>query len=187
MRELEQEVASVANFINLALGDDVSPYYWEIAASFLVPAVYYPAPQIDTAGDALDSYEAAYMWLIKFFHRTDGEAHDLARRALMAIKNRRNVIPLINEDGSNAGRGFRVLDPTIKQVERGAWQMELRWHSPRYFTRDDGEHVQKYKFIVNGLGDIIPSKEYMDFNATTTTSISRQEFEPIPAGLRKDS
>ena len=187
MRELEQEVASAANFINQALGDDVSPYYWEIAANFLVPAVYYPSPQIDTAGDALDTYEAAYMWLIKFFHKTDGEAHDLARCALMAIKNRRNVIPLINEDGSDAGRGFRVLDPTIKQVERDAWQMELRWHSPRYFERDDGMRVQKYKFIVNDLGDIIPSKEYMDFNATTTTSISRHEFEPIPAGLRKDS
>ena len=149
MRELEQEVASVANFINLALGDDVSPYYWEIAASVLVPAVYYPAPQIDTAGDALDSYEAAYMWLIKFFHKTDGEAHDLARRALMAIKNMRNVIPLINEDGSDAGRGFRVLDPTIKQVDRGAWQMELRWHSPRYFSDSAGAKANSLHYAIN--------------------------------------
>ena len=183
MREMEQEVASAASFINCAVGEDVSPYYWEVPANFMVPAVYYPAPEIESAGDALDTFEASYTWLIKFFHKTDAEAHDLARAALMAIKRARNVVPLIEVDGTAAGRGFRVRDPSIKQVDRCAWQLTLRWDSPRYFDRADSQQVEKFKFIVNGLGDIIPSKETMAYDATAQTNISRQEYEPVPAGI----
>ena len=185
MHELEQESASVAAFIQNVL-DGVTPYYWEVPQSFMVPSVFFPTPEIDTAGDSLDTYEMAYTWLLKFFHKTDGEAQNLARTALIAIKNARNCIPLLNEDGTKVGKSFRLLDPSIRQVERGAWQMEVRWHSPRYFSGDKSPTVQKFKFIVNGLGDIVPSKEYMDFDAQVFTDILRQEFEHTQAGTKPE-
>lgn len=155
MREMEQEEASAANFINEAVGEDVSPYYWEIPASFLVPAVYYPSPSIDTAGDTLDTYRASYMWLIKFFHKTDAEAQNLARTALLAIKDARNCIPVLNSDGSPDGTMLRVRDPSIKQVERGAWQMELRWDSSRYFSRVQNPKATAFGFTINGRDDLM--------------------------------
>ena len=99
MHELEQEVASAARFIIDAL-DSVTPYYWEMPSNFMVPSVSFPTPEIETAGDSLDTYEMAFTWHVKLFHKTDGEAQNLAQTALVAIKNARNCLPLYNEDGS---------------------------------------------------------------------------------------
>lgn len=181
MHGLEQEVASAAHFIISAL-DGVSPYYWEMPADFMVPAVFFPTPEIETAGDSLDTYEMAFTWHVKLFHKTDGEAQNLAQAALVAIKNARNCLPLYNEDGSAVGKRFRVLDPSIKRVDRGAWQLELRWHSPRYFDADEKTKVAKLKFSINGMGDIIPSKEYLEHDVSSTVEISRASYEHTPSG-----
>lgn len=181
MHGLEQEVASAAHFIISAL-DGVSPYYWEMPADFMVPAVFFPTPEIETAGDSLDTYEMAFTWHVKLFHKTDGEAQNLAQTALVAIKNARNCLPLYNEDGSAVGKRFRVLDPSIKRVDRGAWQLELRWHSPRYFSTDEAPKAEKLKFSVNGLGDIIPSKEYLEHDVSSTVEVSRASYDYTPSG-----
>ena len=150
MRELEQEVASVIQFINTAVGDDVNPYYWRMQADFLIPAVYYPSPEIITTGDALNSFEMAFTWYIKFFCAEDEDAHQLALTTLIAIQRARCCIPLISKDGSATGRDFRLLDPQIRQVERGAWQLQIQWNSPRYYDRAE---VQKaVRLCFSGLG-----------------------------------
>ena len=158
MHGLEQEVASAAHFVISAL-DGVSPYYWEMPADFMVPAVFFPTPEIDTAGDSLDTYEMAYTWHVKLFHKTDGEAQNLAQAALVAIKNARNCLPLYNEDGSAVGKRFRVLDPSIKRVDRGAWQLELRWHSPRYFDEDEKTLARVLDFNINDTDEVVQSEE----------------------------
>ena len=150
MRELDQEVASVIQFINTTAGEDVSPYYWKMPADFIVPAVYYPSPEITTNGDALNSYEMSYTWYIKFFCVEDEDAHQIALNVLTAIQGARRCIPLIAPDGSRTGRDFKLLDPRIRPVERGVWQMEVRWESPRYYDR---EAVQKAVMLyISGLG-----------------------------------
>ena len=181
MHELEQETASTAAFILNALVG-VTPYYWEVPESFAVPSVFFPTPEIDTAGDSLDTYEMAYTWLVKFFHKTDGEAQNLAQTALVAIKKARNCIPLFNKDGTPVGKSFRLLDPSIRQVERGAWQMEIRWHSPRYFDEGEKTKTAKMRFSVNNRGDIIPSKEYLEHDVSSTVEISRANYEYTPSG-----
>lgn len=158
MHGLEQEVASAARFIISAL-DGVSPYYWEMPADFMVPAVFFPTPEIETAGDSLDTYEMAFTWHVKLFHKTDGEAQNLAQTALVAIKNARNCLPLYNEDGGAVGKRFRVLDPSIKQVDRGAWQLELRWHSPRYFGDESGDKAIDLHFAINGGMEVVSLSE----------------------------
>ena len=158
MHGLEQEVASAARFIISALGN-VKPYYWEVPASFAVPSVFFPSPEIETAGDTLDTYEMAYTWHVKLFHKTDGEAQNLAQTALVAIKRARNCLPLYNVDGSAVGYCFRVLDPSIKQVDRGAWQLELRWHSPRPYDVDEKTLARELDFNINGVTEIVQSEE----------------------------
>lgn len=150
MRELEQEVASVMQFINTAAGEDVTPYYWNVPADFIVPAVYYPSPEITTNGDALNSYEMAYTWFIKFFCHEDEDAHQIALRVLTAIQGARRCIPLISMDGASTGRDFKLLDPQIRQVEPGTWQMQVRWNSPRYY--DVAEIQKAVKLFMIGIG-----------------------------------
>ena len=149
MHELDQEVACVARFILGAL-EDVTPYYWEMKQDFNVPAVFFPTPEIDTAGDALDSYRMEFIWNVKLFHKTDGEAQNLAQTVLTAIQRAHRFIPLYNKDGSAIGRGFRVLDPSIRRVDRGAWQLSVRWRSARQYTADEAAKVMR--FFMEGLG-----------------------------------
>lgn len=149
MHALDQEAACLARFI-LGAVEGAKPYYWEMPDSFNVPAVFFPTPEIVSAGDALNSYELAFTWLVKFFHRTDGEAQNLAQTALVAIQKAHRLIPLYTEDGADMETDFRVLDPSIRQVSRGAWQMTVRWNSPRYYSEDEVD--QAAQLFMSGIG-----------------------------------
>ena len=92
MHELEQEVASLAAFIIRSV-EDISPYYWEVPENFKVPAVFFPTPEIEAAGDALNTFRLTFTWLVKFFHATDGAAQNLAQAALIAIQRGHRLIP----------------------------------------------------------------------------------------------
>ena len=66
---LEQEIASAIKFILESAGRP-TPYYHNVPQGFLVPAVYFPPPEIISAGDTLLTYSLEYSWYVKFFHRT---------------------------------------------------------------------------------------------------------------------
>lgn len=139
---MDQEIASAARFI-LSAVEGAHPYYWEMKQDFYVPAVYFPTPEVETAGDSVDAYRMSFTWYVKMFAATDDEAHGMAFAAMTAICGARNCIPLYEPDGSAVGKKFRVKDPQIKSVDRGVWQLTLRWDSPRLFTRDEAARYEK--------------------------------------------
>lgn len=166
MFAMEQEVASAARFILEAV-QDATPYYWEVPQDFVVPAIYFPPPDISTAGDASDTYRMSYTWIIKFFARTTEDAQQMARETLIAIKDAHNCIPLIQADGEKSatdgeykpvGDGtdevryysFRLRDPEARQTERGVWQMTLRWDSPRYYTKAEANAAMRFHALKGG-------------------------------------
>ena len=122
---LEQEIASAIRFI-LDSTNEPTPYYHSIPEGFLVPAVYFPPPEIASGGDTLLTYSLEYSWYVKFFNKDTQSAEALAFTALVALKRRRNVVPLIDETGALAGRGFRMRDPSLKPLENAA-QLNLVW------------------------------------------------------------
>ena len=126
---LEQEIASAIKFI-LESADNPSPYYYEVPEDFLVPAVYFPSPEIMTQGDTLLTYALNYSWFIMFFHEDAVSAHALGFKALNALQYYKNTVPLIDEAGALTGRGFRTKDPSLKMID-GAAQLYLQWDSSR--------------------------------------------------------
>lgn len=66
---LEQEVASVIKYIIEKSGNPY-PYYNEVPEDFIVPAVYFPVPEIVTGADTLSTYKLTYLWFIGFFIKT---------------------------------------------------------------------------------------------------------------------
>jgi hypothetical protein len=139
---LEQEIASAIKFILKSAGDP-SPYYYEVPQDFLVPAAYFPSPEIVSGGDTLLTYSLRYSWFIKFFHKDTPSAYALGLAALTALQGKKNVIPLIGEAGGPTGRGFRAKDPSLKPLDRAA-QLTLMWDSPRPYDADGSQKMMVY-------------------------------------------
>lgn len=139
---LEQEIASAIRFI-LDSTNGPTPYYHNVPQGFLVPAVYFPPPEILSAGDTLLTYSLEYSWYVKFFHEDTQKAQALAFAALTALQGRKNVVPLIDENGAPTGRGFRMLDPLLKPLENAA-QLTLMWKSPRPYNVGASQKMMTY-------------------------------------------
>lgn len=142
---LEQEIASIIQFILNKAGNP-SPYYDEVPEGFLVPSVYFPAPEITSKGDTLTTYALSYIWFIKFFHKDTPLAHSLGLTALTALQGNRNRIPLIDEKGVKTGRLFHIKDSELKKIEgaRGVTQLTVSWDSTRLYNNPEAEKMMGY-------------------------------------------
>jgi hypothetical protein len=82
-----------------------------------------------------------YSWYINIFCATTEDAYALAWKVLTALKQKRNLVPLLNEDGSKAGRCLRLNDPSIKAIDNGVAQISLSWTSRRPYDQDDTQKM----------------------------------------------
>lgn len=64
-------MASIIKFV-LDRAGGPSPYYWNVPQNFIVPAVYFPPPEMETGGETFLTYYVDYAWYIKLFH-TSGQ------------------------------------------------------------------------------------------------------------------
>ena len=140
---LEQETASIIKFV-LDNSQNPNPYYYRVPQDFRYPAAYFPTPEITTDGETFRTYAASYTWFIKFFGKATEEAYKMAFLALTAIKEARNLIPLIGEDGNPSGGGIRIKDPSLNTVDDGAVQLKLDWDSRRPYGDPDVQKMQIY-------------------------------------------
>jgi len=142
---LEQEIASIIKY-TLEKAGNPSPYYDEVPEGFLVPAVYFPVPEISSRGDTFASYAFSYTWFIKFFHIDTPTAHAIGVGVLTALQRDRNLIPLIGDDGEKIGKNFRIKDPSYKKVDSasGVVQLQLSWDSVRPYDDTKSQKMMDY-------------------------------------------
>lgn len=132
--ELEQETASIMKFV-LDRAGNPAPYYWKVPEDFVVPAIYFPVPEINTGGETFRTYNMDYSWYIRIFHMREEDAFSLGLSVVAAIRAARNMIPLIAEDGSEIeDRWVRVDDPMMKMLEDGTAQLTINWRSRRPYN-----------------------------------------------------
>lgn len=143
---LEQEVASIIAFALREAGNP-HPYYQELPEQFAFPAMYFPQPEIVTRGETFRTYASEYAWYINVFARTTEEAHSTCLKVLTRLKQSRNCIPILNADGSAAGKKLRLNDPSVKRVDTGVAQLTLSWISRRPY--DLAEPVKMQSFHLN--------------------------------------
>lgn len=136
---LEQEIASVM-FFALHFADDPKPYYYDVPEDFHFPAMFFPQPEIDTGGETMQTYAMRYYWYINVMDTTTEAAYERAFKVLSALKQMRNLVPLINPDGSKDKGGLRLNDPSLKIIDSGVVRLVLSWTSRRPYDRDE---VQK--------------------------------------------
>ena len=140
---LEQETASIIKFV-LDHSNNPNPYYYRVPQSFRYPAAYFPIPMITSRGETFNTYAAEFSWFIKFFGNPAEDAYERAFLALTAIKEMRNLIPLIGEDGEPSGSGIRIKDPSLNTVDDGAVQLKLEWDSRRPYYAPQSQKMRIY-------------------------------------------
>ncbi len=146
--ELEQELASIITFA-LHGAEGINPYYWNVPEDFILPAMFFPVPEIKTSGDTLRTYASGYSWYISVFAATTGEAHTIGMEVLTRIKRARNYVPLIDIDGGRIGKMLRLEDPLLQNVGPGVAQITLKWTSRRPYDAPEPPKMQipKFQFI----------------------------------------
>lgn len=143
---LEQEMASIIKFV-LDHAKDPAPYYWKVPKHFAIPAAYFPPPEIDTGGDTFSTYSMDFSWYIKLFHKSEQGAYALGYAVTAAIRAKRNLIPLITEDGKVVPKSWvRIDDPSMKVVDDGAAQLTIHWKSRRPYDDTLAEVQQAQSF-----------------------------------------
>lgn len=147
---MEQEVGSTANFILKAVGNGVQPYYRNLPESFRYPAVYFPVPEVTTKADTFDNYRSDYSLYVTFFHSSKQEAYELALTALTAIKQKRNLVPLLDSSGKQIGkRSLRLGDPEIRCTAENTAILVVRFTTRKPYvdakgTKSVSINVNKY-------------------------------------------
>ena len=174
---LEQEMASIIKFI-IDRAESPSPYYWNVPEHFVVPAVYFPTPEIDTGGETFLTYYVDFAWYIVFFHKTAQEAYSLGFSVANAIRQEKNLIPLIGEDGNEISREWvRVSDPKLVVLDGGAAQLTIQWRSRRPYndTMTEGIPIQTFNldvFMKSG-------KRISDAEAAEIEQYAAQTTQPV--------
>lgn len=151
-QELEQEVASIVKFI-LDRAGGPAPYYWNVPSNFVIPAVYFPPPEIETGGETFLTYNMDYVWYVKLFDKTKQDAYAMGLNVLAAIKAERNLVPMISEDGSTIPQSWvRINDPTLKVLDDGAAQLTVRWRSRRPYSDSLADPAKAQTVSVDIIG-----------------------------------
>ena len=149
---LEQEVASIMAFALRAAGNP-NPYYWDVPEDFKCPAMYFPQPEIGSGGDTFGTYALEYAWYINVFANTTEEAHEIARRVLTALKEARNYVPLLNEDGTESEKKLRLKDPSLKRGDTGVAQLTIEWTSRRSYAGTEPIKMQTIHILLSQKED----------------------------------
>jgi hypothetical protein len=144
--------------------------------------MFFPQPEISTGGETFKTYAMRYSWYINIMCATTEDAHEKAWKVLTALKQRRNLVPLLGDDGKPTGTGLRLNDPTIQNVDTGVVQITLEWTSRRPYIEED---IQKMiYFEVNGWQqpDIYNTVDITTSIKNTVTSYTNDYPIPKHAG-----
>lgn len=141
---IEQETASIMKFA-LNNAGNVSPLYYSVPESFRYPAMYFPQPEIITSGDTVETYAMRYLWFIKIFCETTEKAHEIAWKVLTALKQNRNLVPLIDENGRSSGKLLRLDDPSVSNIDTGVSQLSVSWTSRRPYTQENSQKMKRFE------------------------------------------
>lgn len=141
---LEQEAASIMKFV-IENAENPYPYYWNVPQNFMIPAVYFPIPEMLTGGETFLTYYIDFSWYIDFFHKTAQQTYGLGHKVLTAIKEQKNLIPLITEDGNLIENNWiRVDDPSVEVIENGTVQLKITWRSRRPYKQNEAQKAKLF-------------------------------------------
>lgn len=131
---MEQEIASIIKAVLDSAGNPM-PYYHEIPQDFFSPCIFFPEPDVRTAGDTLCSYRLDFSLDIMFRAEQNNEAHRMAMNTVAVLKGAGNLVALLDESGQETGDYIRTGEMSVKVLDSCSAELSLQWVSRRPYAK----------------------------------------------------
>ncbi|MGN2620259.1 phage tail terminator family protein [Bacillus stercoris] len=117
-------------------------YERELPDHFQVPSLYVPSPSVFEETDTVSTFKKTYSLNVKLFHHDSVQALDEADRLADAIREARNMVPLLSESGEKTGDMVRVTRIETRVGDRGEAVVVIRWSSRYYYHKTEQPVLQ---------------------------------------------
>ncbi|MGG3031740.1 phage tail terminator family protein [Bacillus stercoris] len=117
-------------------------YERELPDHFQVPSLYVASPSVFEETDTVSTFKKTYSLNVKLFHHDSVQALDEADRLADAIREARNMVPLLSESGEKTGDMVRVTRIETRVGDRGEAVMVIRWSSRYYYHKTEQPVLQ---------------------------------------------
>ncbi|KAF1680814.1 phage portal protein [Bacillus mexicanus] len=118
-------------------------YERKLPDQFQVPSLYVPSPSVFEETDTVSTFKKTYSLNVKLFHHDSVQALDEADRLADAVREARNMIPLLNESGEKTGDMIRITRIETRVGDRGEAVMVIRWSSRYYYHKTEQPVLQE--------------------------------------------
>ncbi|MEC1547392.1 DUF6838 family protein [Bacillus rugosus] len=117
-------------------------YERELPDHFQVPSLYVSSPTVFEETDTVSTFKKTYSLNVKLFHHDSVQALDEADRLADAIREARNMVPLLSESGEKTGDMVRITRIETRVGDRGEAVMVIRWSSRYYYHKTEQPVLQ---------------------------------------------
>ncbi|AOC90689.1 phage portal protein [Bacillus sp. L381] len=130
---MNRETGSIAAFLYHQYG--VPVYENELPEQFQVPSLYIPPPFVFDENDTVSTFKKIYSLNVKLFHADSVQALDEADRIADAVRESRQMIPLLTESGEDTGDFIRISRIETRVGDKGEAVITIRWTSRYYYKK----------------------------------------------------
>lgn len=124
----------------------VAVYTRNVPANFEVPSMYFPPPFSFDGNDTTSTYLKTYSLSVKLFHEDSREANNEAERIADVVRSRKNIIPIVNEYGSESGDYIRINRIEVRIGDHGVANIILEWDSRYYYETPSWNPAEYFSF-----------------------------------------
>lgn len=116
-------------------------YTDEVPQNFVVPSMYFPPPFTFDGNDSISTFLKTFTLSVKLFHKDAHAANDEAERIADAVRAKRMLIPIINQNGMPIGEYIRA-DRIETRIGDGFASIIITWTSRYFYEREVWPSVQ---------------------------------------------
>lgn len=121
---LEQSLGSAIRYIQ-EIDESNYAYFDYIPEDFIIPSLYFPVPLTDSRQVTLSSFRVTLALDCWFLDKTDWEANARAVAVRDQMIMDRLIIPIISPKEEETGKGFRIDQPEIQQIDEGTVKLSF--------------------------------------------------------------
>jgi len=110
-------------------------YEEEVPEGFKVPSMYFPPAFSFDGNDTNQTFMKTFNLSVKLFHKGSHAALDAAETIADAVRAKRMIIPMINQDGTPTGDYIRLTRIDTRKGD-GFVSIIITWSSRYFYDRE---------------------------------------------------
>lgn len=136
---LGQVLASAVKYVQENCEEEINFYFDEIPENFLVPALYFPVPQVISKKVTLASYASTLFLEVWFFAKDEWKAYSYARNVQENLLQAECMLPIVKKDGTKEEWSIRITEPEVQKIDQRTIQLSFALKNYFSFAAEEGK------------------------------------------------